>query len=166
MHVSDIKSYAAIHHLDYVTLMENLIHRTYVMRPAELAEEIEKAHGMIEWQRERREYNQRTNYTGSKYDPNLDLAEIAKRIRGEIKVLGVKASVRIERYGGGGSIDIDVREAPFRLVVDDDLTPEAEVLTARIEDIARAYNFDQSDGFTDYYHVNFSCEVTVQEMPV
>ena len=40
------------------------------------------------------------NYSGAKYDPDLDIAEIARRVRGEIKQRfpHLKASVRIARF--------------------------------------------------------------------
>lgn len=55
---------------------------------------------------------------GAKHDAtrSLDVAEIAKRMRADIKALalgdGFKVAVTIKRYSGGQSIDIRVRDVP------------------------------------------------------
>lgn len=118
---------------------------------------------------------------GRKYDANLDVAEIAKRLRKEIKqavkagdLPAIKASVRIKRYSGGQSINIYVTEAPFMINnperVAFDITnnrrPMNELEMPRYSEAAReclnklnamlnAYNYDGSDSQSDYFNVNF-----------
>jgi hypothetical protein len=59
---------------------------------------------------------------GEKYDNSLDVKDIAKLMRAEVKKSikagiipkGTKVSVRIERYSMGQSIDINVKEFPMQ----------------------------------------------------
>jgi hypothetical protein len=121
---------------------------------------------------------------GSKYESGLDVAEIAKRIRSEIKA-GVKAgelpnakySVTISRYSGGQSLNVSIDNVPFAIANEarvrrDVLEPyayhsenlplhsdEAAALLKRVEVIVGAYNFDGSDSQSDYFHVNFYGDV-------
>jgi hypothetical protein len=61
------------------------------------------------------------NFVGKKYEAGLDVTEIAKRMRADIKQAiadgeipeGVKARVRTPRFAGGQSIDIRVTSIPF-----------------------------------------------------
>lgn len=113
--------------------------------------------------------------TGSKYlaTQNLDVSEIAKLLRTEIKD-GVKAgelptakySVRIERFAGGQSIDISVKDIPFRIRATAAekaaeqgaprwATPAARELEDKLEGMLQAYNRDDSDSQTDYFNVKF-----------
>jgi len=120
---------------------------------------------------------------GSKYRDGLDVKEIAANVREEIKAAvksgefpkGLKASVRISRYAGGRSINVNLK-APgvkvysvARLLADRD-TPhehnnlgwrsdEAAAIVERVEAMLDAYNFDGSDSMTDYFHVNFYAHV-------
>lgn len=127
-------------------------------------------------------------FEGSKYleTRELGLVELADRIRADIKALkleGVKVSVRISRYSMGRSIDICVTAAPFAAsfadLLDDAkmveaivasrrqqgirmpwLTDEARALHEKLEAIHAAYNYDNSDSMTDYYHVRFAGSVS------
>jgi hypothetical protein len=113
---------------------------------------------------------------GSKYERDLDVVEIAKRVRKELKAelpKGTKCSVRIDRFSGGQSISLKVDAVPFPIVNPEYVcrevlephtyhqdaigrwTPEAVALLAQADAILSAYNFDGSDSQTDYYHVNF-----------
>lgn len=117
---------------------------------------------------------------GAKYDKNLNVVEIAKRIRADIKaaitagtIPAIKTSVRISRYSMGRSIDVTITEAPFVVinpayteaynagsrVWDLDsitkYTPEALRVLDVVKDIRDAYNHDRSDAMTDYYDTNF-----------
>lgn len=63
------------------------------------------------------------NYTGngwqgSRYDRDLDITDIAKALRVELKEKypECKFSVRIERYAGGQSLTIGLMAGPFRAV--------------------------------------------------
>lgn len=111
----------------------------------------------------------RFKWEGAKFHEtrNMDIAEIAKLIRKEIreKHKGVKCSVRIDRFAGGQAIRVTIKEAPFRCfnpLYDngtdsgrDWLTPEARALVKSIEAIRAQYNFDDSDGMVDYFHVRY-----------
>lgn len=117
---------------------------------------------------------------GAKYDSRLNVVEIAKRIRADIKaaiasgeIPAIKTSVRISRYSMGRSIDVTITEAPFAVlnpawteaykagarVWDLDgigkFTAEATRVFDAITSIRAAYNYDRSDSMTDYYDVNF-----------
>ena len=122
---------------------------------------------------------------GNKYDKDLNVVEIAKRIRADIKqviadgvIPAIKTSVRISRYSMGRSIDIYITEAPFVVVNPEwtaarasgasvremdgigQLTAEAKRVRAVVADIRAAYNYDRSDSMTDYYDVNFGGSVS------
>jgi hypothetical protein len=117
---------------------------------------------------------------GAKYDRNLDIAEIAKRVRADIKALvsdgqlpRAKYSVRIDRFSGGCSLDVRIDEVPFPILNEervrcDTLEPHvyhadtlplhtdaAQDLLRRIEMVTAAYNYDGSDSQTDHFNVNF-----------
>jgi len=125
---------------------------------------------------------------GAKYDAtkSLDVAEIAKRMRAEIKALnlraGFKISVTIQRFSGGRSIDIRVREVPadFRYWSDaaasyekqfgagcggglwrfpggpkDQHSAEYIDVESKLEAIHGAYNRDNSDSMSDYFDVRY-----------
>jgi len=121
-------------------------------------------------------------FVGSKYEATkgLDIKEIAKRIRGDLKAKfpprdGWKFSVTIERYSGGQSVNVDVKQVPHAFGVENPewtqyqaahpqegiphgmkrLTPAAEGVEQRIKEIVEAYNFDDSDSMTDYFNVRF-----------
>jgi hypothetical protein len=118
---------------------------------------------------------------GSKYQARLDVAEIAKRLRLELKAAikdgslpKATYSVRIRRFAGGRSIDVCIDDVPFAIhnaerLKHDVLTPydylpdrllpryspEAVDLLKKVKARVDAYNFDGSDIQTDYFHVNF-----------
>lgn len=122
---------------------------------------------------------------GKKYSRGMDVKEIAALVRGEIKAAvksgelpkALKASVRIDRYSGGRSIDVKltcpglkVYSVP-RLLADRDepnvysglnwMSDEASEVTKKVKAMLDAYNFDGSDTMTDYFHVNFYSEVVL-----
>jgi hypothetical protein len=122
---------------------------------------------------------------GEKYQRGMDVAEIAKRIRGDIKAavrVGrlpiARYSVRIERYSMGRSVNVTLDQVPFQIpnearVRRDVFEPytfhpvelllhseEARALLAAVEDIVKAYNFDGSDSQSDHFNVNFYSDVT------
>lgn len=117
-------------------------------------------------------------FRGSKYSATerLDIAEVAKLVRKDIKaqVPGVKVSVRISRYSGGQSLDVDVMSVPDGLEVANLervrfdlehglyaythlplLSADGEALLAQIRAIVAAYNRDNSDIQSDYFDVRF-----------
>jgi|SRR6185437_2116435 len=94
---------------------------------------------------------------GAKYEQtkNMDIAEIAKLIRQDIKQkhpAAAKSSVRIERFSNGRSIDVVVKGIN---------AIHAEQVKQDVEDIVAAYNFDDSDAMSDYFHVRFYSSVKV-----
>lgn len=116
---------------------------------------------------------------GSKYSKGVDVAEIAKSVRADIKAAikagelpAIKVGVTVSRYAGGRSLRLNVTACPVDImnparVLADAANPHAyptiretyneagrEIL-ANLESILDAYNFDGSDRMTDYYHVNF-----------
>lgn len=128
---------------------------------------------------------------GSKYaeTQDLDIAEVAKLVRKDLKAAikagqlptDAKFSVRIDRYSMGQSLDVRVTllDRPARVAIDDPrssvhndpryvdhparlATTEAANITSTITAIIAAYNYDDSDHTTDYYHVRFSADVTVK----
>lgn len=122
---------------------------------------------------------------GSKYDRDLDVADIAKRVRADIKAAvkagelpnGLKTSVRISRYSMGRSLDVAVKACPGVEVMnparaEHDIenndrvhsdfpiyTEDFAALLEQLRSIVRAYNFNGSDIQADYFHVNFHSTV-------
>jgi len=115
---------------------------------------------------------------GSKYEQGLDISEIAKKVRQDIKAAvkagdlpKIKASVRIKRYSGGQSLSIEVKEYAYELRreasdmekamyrVESVYSDQRKAVDAALEAIAKAYNFDGSDMASDYFHVNFYVNV-------
>lgn len=121
---------------------------------------------------------------GSKHDAtrNLDIAEIAKRMRTDIKALGlasgIKTSVRIQRYSGGQSIDVRITALPdgFRILSEkfaswrkqfperehrfpggaaEQRSAEYHQLVEQLQRVHGAYNRDNSDSMTDYFDVRY-----------
>lgn len=111
-------------------------------------------------------------FTGSKYDTNLTVTDICKLIRKDLKeALGKnwKFSVRKRHYN---AISIEILDCPPQHIYDmfDHNAYQAHKNAGGFEwkrtefhranmqiisDIVNAYNFDDSDGQTDYFHVNF-----------
>jgi hypothetical protein len=117
-------------------------------------------------------------WAGSEYRPNLDVKEIAKRIRVQIKehiaankLPKGKYSVVIERFAGGRAINITVKEFEFPI-----LDPEgvrlrqgdpnsghsipyysliALLTQETLEGLLNAFRMDDSDGMIDYFRTNF-----------
>ena len=127
---------------------------------------------------------------GSKYEAtcNLDVAEIAKRMRADIKALGlaagIKTSVRTRRYSGGQAIDINITALPegFPILcdataswykqfpgrehdapgyMDNQRSDELRTLIRQLERIHGSYNRDNSDSMTDYFDVRFYGSVSL-----
>jgi len=122
-------------------------------------------------------------FTGEKYNSEkyTDIKDIAKFVRGDLKkdFPKMKFSVRIERYSGGRSLNVTIKETTIPILhnpnrvkktIEDGynyypasnepayLLP-AEQLLKRVKDITDAYNYDESDMMTDYFSVNFYSHV-------
>jgi hypothetical protein len=122
---------------------------------------------------------------GGKYERGLDVADIAKRVRADLKAAvkagelpkSFKAGVRISRFSGGCSITVTIKVPgvpavnPARVEFEHDhphtycdvalFTEEYTALKKKVEAILKAYNFDGSDTQTDYFHVNFYGSVSL-----
>jgi hypothetical protein len=127
---------------------------------------------------------------GNKYEATkgADLADIAKLVRKDIKAAvatgklpaGLKASVRIDRFSGGQSLDVTVTEYagpvlnPARVAAERKnphdshylepwMHPTAAAVENTLKAIVGAYNFDGSETMVDYYHVRFYGSVSFAE---
>lgn len=110
---------------------------------------------------------------GAKHQGYLPAAEIARRVRADIKQAvadgalpsDLEYRVRSETYSGGQSVRVvaiglsderqythvaDHHELPSR-----QYTAEARVLRGTLERLVQAYNRDASDPMTDYYDVMY-----------
>ena len=109
---------------------------------------------------------------------------IAKLVRADIKaavkagtIPAAKYGVRTERYSGGQSLKVNVSALSFEVLSEERVLLEhdephayhgghwmsegAKALEKALDAICDAYNFDGSDIQTDYFHVNFYANVTV-----
>lgn len=122
-------------------------------------------------------------FVGHKYDSTLDVAEIAKRVRAEIKAAiaegslpAFKCSVSISRFSGGQSLRVVIKEVPpgfpiwkkngelKRITVTNpgstsheygSLAREMVEALDTLEMIREAYNREERDFATDYQYTNF-----------
>lgn len=124
-------------------------------------------------------------FRGAKFEAvrSLDVKEIAKRMRADVKALklpaGFKVRIWIERFAGGQSIDLRVDEVPegFKfwsvkmaawrkqfgdnfdhrapLRGDEQHSAEYNELRGKLDAIYMAYKRDNSDSQSDYFNVNF-----------
>ena len=120
---------------------------------------------------------------GSKYQKGLDVKDIAKLYREEIKQeikagtlpKDLKLSVKISRYAGGRSLNVYVEacpsttfynparlkhelEQPHDYVTGREIpfhTAEGTRILKLLKEKLGAYNFDGSEIQSDYFHVNF-----------
>lgn len=122
--------------------------------------------------------------TGTKYKSGMDTAEIAKRIRADIKraqadgalPASLKVSVRTSRFSMGSSIDVTIQSAPVQIHESAFIahevatkgrefysgnrhTPAARALLEKIEAIGDDYRRTDSDLQSDYYNTNFYLHV-------
>jgi hypothetical protein len=112
----------------------------------------------------------REEKVGRKYDEKLDVKDIAKNIRAQLRkeFPKVRVSVRIDRYSGGQSIDVFIIDAGFNPInpawrpndysenPSSRYTPAGSALLDRIQRIVDQYNYDSSDSTIDLYDVNYS----------
>ena len=122
---------------------------------------------------------------GKKYDDNLDIKDIAKKIRADIKAEiasgGLpkgKYSVTIKRYSGGQSMSITMSDLangsellnakffdnsiPGGYNHDESrYTEVGEALLKKVKRMVGAYNYDGSEPMVDYFNVNFYSHVNI-----
>lgn len=106
------------------------------------------------------------NFIGEKFDSlgqdRFNLLEICCRLRADLKKEFPKPwkfTVRKNQYQ---SITISIRKAPFDLWVDPLLRPFilsedsfGKEIFDKLMNLAHAYNYDNSDGSTDYFDRNY-----------
>jgi len=120
-------------------------------------------------------------YEGSKYRSTreMNFADVAKMVREELKkeFSSCVFSVTMQRYSGGRSLHISLMSSPFVAFNDDAkymqcnqysllegyerhqektaLSKDVFQIMENVVRITEAYNFDDSDSQSDYFHVNF-----------
>lgn len=114
---------------------------------------------------------------GKNYDANMDIKDIAKEVRKMLKaeMPEFKFAVCIDRYAGGQSLNIGIKEVPagFRFVQENPKDFERDyrpfVWTEELRDaqekaraIGMRFNYDGSDIMTDYFDVNYYCTAVVE----
>ena len=110
---------------------------------------------------------------------DMNIKDIAKEIKATLKkeFKECKFSVRIERYAGGQSLNIDLVQGPFEAFTEagedcrqvnpyyisdsKHFTPEAKKVLQRAYDLSKEYNYDNSDSMTDYFDVNSYTHMSV-----
>jgi len=111
------------------------------------------------------------NTEGSKYQQvkNLDIKEIAKLIRNDLKKFkDCKFSVSIQRYAGGRSVHIKLMNCStiskfVKIDRDNDYLSLSfsKDFAKKIDEIVNQYNFDKSHAMSDYFHVNFYSHINI-----
>lgn len=101
---------------------------------------------------------------GIQYREGRDVADIAARVRDEIKRTvdqRVKVGVTIKRYSGGRSLNVRVKSCPFNVWEGPcKVTAEAQAVRSRIEAIIALYKREWESGRPDdSYHANFFSNV-------
>lgn len=97
---------------------------------------------------------------------NLDIKEIAKLVRADIKdrtnsgsLPDQKYSVKIERYRGGQSINISTEKGNFKSKVDPDRRFDPAQIRLELQYILDQYNYDGSHGMYDWLDNRFFSDV-------
>lgn len=122
---------------------------------------------------------------GEKHNRELTGAQISAAIRRDIKqavatgeLAAAKYSVTLKTFSGGQSITVRISEVPFDLFEKRFLRHELDTkgrvfyegeryseklraLLKQVKKLADAYNFNDSDLQTDYFHVNYYLNVAV-----
>ena len=104
--------------------------------------------------------------TGSKYDPTMDIVDLAYAVKRDIKdaqrsgtLRPGRVSVRSERYSGGQSLHVTLYIDPVAFAVMDETSKR--VVHVKLANIVAAYQRDASDAMVDYFDVNFYDHITV-----
>lgn len=114
-------------------------------------------------------------HIGNRYDKNADIVDVAKLVRKDLKAAGLHCSVRIQRYSGGQSLNIEVKEIKTA-ELKANLSKAALAHRDSLQDvhgsrdfescyrymaeraatkIAERYQRSASNYYTDYYSSNF-----------
>lgn len=121
-------------------------------------------------------------YEGKRYDRSLSLKEIAQKVREYAKtdeVLGqCKWSITTHYASMCQELNITLMEAPFEAFTDtyrdynqwskyydsedqNGCTKETNEVMCRMRDYVESYNYEDSDIYTDYFHVNFYTDYAI-----
>lgn len=123
---------------------------------------------------------------GAKFEAGMDIAEIAKRVRKDLKAAQAAGelpadatfSVTIDRFSGGQSLGVTILGMPDswtyvspglepnyaeNIPANGGQTDEATAATRKVEGIVFAYNYDGSDIQSDYFNVNFYSSVKIRD---
>jgi len=128
-------------------------------------------------------------YTGTKYDPSLGVAEIAKKVRAEIKTAiasgdlpAFKCSVRIARFSGGQALRVTIKGIPKDFPIwgspgikkslqieesfgtsheDGSLSKEMAEALDKLEAIRGAYGHHEGDTQRDYQYSSYYGGVSI-----
>ena len=118
-------------------LTDTLLHRTFILEREKFDQELGVSVEQVKWHKAHDEAVAKQQYTGAKYDPNLDILDIKKRVAEELKSLGIKASMRTRRHPD--ILDINITDGPCELLDDNvELTQEGIKLGWQVEDNALA----------------------------
>jgi hypothetical protein len=124
---------------------------------------------------------------GAKVDEIRDIKDIAKAVREYVKKKypNCKFSVSIDRFAGGQSMTVSLKEADFNPLTDESLwsvsadgnkyfsvnqyhfekseklTPEAISVLKDVRDFYNQYNYNHSDPQTDYFNTRFYETLTI-----
>lgn len=117
-------------------------------------------------------------FTGSRYDINLSIADIAKAVREYAKTNDIlkecKFSITISRASMCQELHVALMSAPKEVFVDttrksmqgahyhkEPLTLYGQLVIETITEYVQSYNYDDSDPYTDYFNVNFYVSINI-----
>lgn len=118
------------------------------------------------------------NFTGSRYDRNLSITDIAKAVREYAKTNDIlkecKFSITISRASMCQELHVALMSAPKEVFVDttktrmqgahyhkEPLTLYGQLVIETITEYVQSYNYDDSDPYTDYFNVNFYVSINI-----
>jgi hypothetical protein len=168
-YLDQVFAVAAAQGIDPSDLTETLLHRAFCLAEGKWGAELATSVDQVQEEYRHLKDIEERQYTGAKYDKDLDILEIKRQVKEKIKNLRVKASVRTKRWPAILSIDIKSYSGQVGGPLLDGrgkLTDLAYQLHDDIEQIANAYNYDHSDPWSDYSHNNFFLRITVLGIPV
>jgi len=130
----------------------------------------------------RREFYTQNGWQGAQYHSSLSITDIAQNIRSYVKEIypTCKFSITTDRFAGGCSMCVVLREAPqevfvpefekgyknlnqYHLKDEDALNEYGLSIMADVNDQIKSYHFDDSDAMIDYFSTNFYYDIYVGE---